>query len=72
MVHSATFWKKHNISNIKQYQKHETKTEEIIINLKILSKILKHQSDGSQYNFLKQNIQFLIENNIQRFFKMKR
>ena len=57
---------------MKQYQKHETKTEEIIINLKILSKILKHQSDGSQYNFLKQNIQFLIENNIQRFFKMKR
>ena len=26
--------KKHNISNLKQYQKHETKTEEIIINTK--------------------------------------
>ena len=50
MAHSTTFLKKHNISNGKQYRNHETKIKQIIINIKISCKILKHQSDGSRYH----------------------
>ena len=54
MAHTATKGKQ-NIFNEKQYKNHERKIEKIILNRKILSKVLKHQSDGSKYNFGKKH-----------------
>ena len=54
MAHTTTKGKQ-NIFNKKQYKNHEPKIEKIILNRKILSKVLKHQSDGSKYNFAKKH-----------------